>query len=255
MPLDRHGKSGVVVRSGSGNFQAWYKHNNERRRIRPDRNVPIDILGAGLVVAPPSQGAKGSYEFISGSLDDLDRLPVMANVPVEAWDNSRLVAEVKQGQRNNKLFTVCLEHARHCDDFDSLLDVAVTYNRDFLPPLEDDEVMRTATSAWKYETEGRNYIGGMRAVFSTADVLPLMPDPYVTALVVWAKASFKPDYHFWLADGLAEKFGWSVYDLRHARRRAVQMRIFRLIRRAGFKRPAIYGWGLRELRARENSVC
>jgi hypothetical protein len=163
--LDRHGKSGVVVRSGSGNFQAWYKHNNERRRIRPDRNVPIDILGAGLVVAPPSQSAKGSYEFISGSLDDLDRLPVMRNVPVEPWDNSRLVAEVKQGQRNNKLFSVCLEAARHRDDFDALSDVARTRNGEFLPPLEDDEVMRTAASAWKYETQGRNYIGGMRAVF------------------------------------------------------------------------------------------
>src|SRR5262249_14684063 len=161
-------------------------------------------------------------EFIFGSLDDLDRLPVMQNVPVEAWDNSRLVAEVKQGQRNSKLFRDCLEAARHCDDFDALCDVARTRNREFLPPLEDEKVMRTTASAWKYETEGRNYIGGMRAVFSVSDVLPLMPDPYVTALVLWAKASFKPDCHFWIADGLAEKFGWSVYDLRHARRRAVQ---------------------------------
>ena len=253
MPLDRHGKSGVVVRSGSGNFQAWYKHNNERRRIRPDRNVPIDILGAGLVVAPPSQGAKGSYEFISGSLDDLDRLPVMANVPVEAWDNSRLVAEVKQGQRNNRLFSLCLEHARHCDDFDSLLDAAVTQNREFLPPLEDDEVMRTAASAWRYETEGTNYIGGMRAVFTTADVLPLMADPHVGMLIVWAKARFKPDAQFWIADGLADKFGWSARQLRQARRRAVETGAIRLIRPAGFKRPAIYGWGLRE--AKEQGVC
>jgi hypothetical protein len=158
--LNRHGQTPVVARTGSGHFQAWYRHNNERRRIRPDRNVPIDILGAGLVVAPPSQSAKGGYEFISGSLDDLDRLPVMQNVPVEAWDNSRLVAEVKQGQRNNKLFTACLEAARRCDDFDALLDVAITRNMEFLPPLEEGEVMRTAASAWRYETEGRNYIGG-----------------------------------------------------------------------------------------------
>src|SRR5262249_52142 len=70
---------------------------------------------------------------------------------------------VKQGQRNSKLFSDCLEAARHCDDFDALCDVARTRNREFLPPLEDEEVMRTAASAWKYETEGRNYIGGMRA--------------------------------------------------------------------------------------------
>src|SRR5262249_51689002 len=75
--VNRHGQTPVVVRTGSGHPQVWYRHNSERRRIRPDRNVPIDILGAGFVVAPPSQSAKGSYEFISGGLDDLDRLPVM----------------------------------------------------------------------------------------------------------------------------------------------------------------------------------
>jgi hypothetical protein len=246
--FNRHGQTPLVARTGSGHFQAWYRHNNERRRIRPDRSVPIDILGAGFVVAPPSQSTKGSYQFVQGSLDDLDHLPVMQNVPVEAWDSSRLIAEVKQGQRNNKLFTACLEAARGCDDFDALLDVAVTRNSEFLPPLEIDEVMRTAASAWRYETEGRNYIGGMKAVFSESDVLPLMADPYVGILKVWAKARFKPGAHFWIADGLADKFGWSARQLRQARRRAVETGEFRLIRPAGFKRPAIYGWGLRELR-------
>jgi len=254
--LDRHGKTGIVVRSGSGNFQAWYRHNGERRQIRPWAGRPIDVLGGGFVVAPASRVAKGQYQFIRGSLDDLARLPVMQNVPVEAWDNSRLVAEVKQGQRNNKLFRDCLEAARHCDDFDALLDVAVTRNREFIPPLEEDEVMRTAASAWKYESEGNNYIGGRRAVFSEADFLPLMPDPYVAALIVWAKARFQPDCQFWIADGLAEKFGWSVYDLRHARRRAIKLGILRLIRRAGFRRPAIYGWGVREAgEAEKRGVC
>jgi len=251
--MNRHGSTPLVARTGSGHFQAWYRHNGERRRIRPHRNVPIDILGAGFVVVPPSQSTKGSYQFVSGSLDDLDCLPVMQNVPVEAWDNSRLVAEVKQGQRNNKLFSVCLETARHCDDFDALCDVARTRNSEFLPPLEDDEVMRTAASAWRYETEGTNYIGGMKAVFSESDVMPLMSDPYVGILIVWAKARFKPDSHFWIADGLAAKFGWSRQTLKQVRRRAIEMGAFRLIRPAGFKRPAIYGWGAREL-GREVSV-
>src|SRR5262249_7530340 len=48
--LSRHGQTPLVARTGSGHFQAWYRHNGERRRIRPDRNVPIDILGAGFVV-------------------------------------------------------------------------------------------------------------------------------------------------------------------------------------------------------------
>ena len=82
-----------------------------------------------------------------------------------------------------------------------------------------------------------------------------MPDPYVAILIVWAKANFKPDSEFWLADGLTDKFGWSARQLRQARRRAIKMGIFKLIRPVGFKRPALYGWGLRELRLREESVC
>jgi hypothetical protein len=72
-------------------------------------------------------------------------------------------------------------------------------------------------------------------------------------LIVWAKARFKPDAQFWIADGLADKFGWSARQLRQARRRAVETGAIRLIRPAGFKRPAIYGWGLRE--AKEQGVC
>jgi hypothetical protein len=59
--VDRHGKTPIVIRSGSGNFQAWYRHGGERRLIRPRHNVPIDILDAGPVVAPPSKVAKGQY--------------------------------------------------------------------------------------------------------------------------------------------------------------------------------------------------
>jgi hypothetical protein len=254
--VDRHGKTAIVIRTGSGNFQAWYRYGGERRSIRPRRDVPIDILGGGLVVAPPSTVARGQYEFIQGSLDDLDRLPTLHDAPTilpadvpDNWGSMRAGSG-----RNNGLFRLCLLAARHSDDFDQLIDYARTKNDQLAEPLEDKEVMRAASSAWKYESEGRNYIGGQRAVFSTNDVLPLMPDPYVAALIVWAKASFKPNCHFWLADGLAEKFGWSVYDLRHARRRAIKMGIFRLVRRAGFRRPAVYTWGLKELEPRGRGV-
>ena len=61
--LDKHGNTPVVVRSGGGKFQAWYSHNGERRSIRPDRSRPIDILGDGYVVAPPSHGVVAQYHF------------------------------------------------------------------------------------------------------------------------------------------------------------------------------------------------
>jgi hypothetical protein len=76
--LDKHGQTPVIVRSGSGHHQAWFRHNGEGRHIRafgPD--TPIDILGGGFVVAPPSRGIKADYRFIQGGLDDLDRLPML----------------------------------------------------------------------------------------------------------------------------------------------------------------------------------
>jgi Bifunctional DNA primase/polymerase, N-terminal len=112
--IDRHGKTSIIARSGSGHFQAWYKHNGERRRIRPDRNVPIDILGTnGYVVGPPSQVTHGDYQFIEGSLDDLHNLPALLNVetaiekpPVLAYEPAPAdwVDMVEGDGRNNELF-------------------------------------------------------------------------------------------------------------------------------------------------------
>jgi Bifunctional DNA primase/polymerase, N-terminal len=63
--LNRHGRTPLIARTGSGKFRAYYRHNGERRRIRPWRGLAIDLLGTGgFVVAPPSEVAKGSYSFI-----------------------------------------------------------------------------------------------------------------------------------------------------------------------------------------------
>ena len=48
--LDRHGQTPFIVRSGGGNFQAWYRRMGESRRVRPDPEKPIDdpiIAGGG----------------------------------------------------------------------------------------------------------------------------------------------------------------------------------------------------------------
>lgn len=44
--MKRHGQTSIIVRSGSGNFQAWYLFNGEKRLIRPyGASVPVDVLG------------------------------------------------------------------------------------------------------------------------------------------------------------------------------------------------------------------
>src|SRR6516164_10202458 len=77
--FSRHGATPIIVRTASGKFHAWYRHSNERRRIRPwGDDLPIDLLGSGgFVIAPPSTTGRGSYEFIHGGLHDVTKLPRM----------------------------------------------------------------------------------------------------------------------------------------------------------------------------------
>ena len=166
--LDRHGPTPIIVRSGSGNHQAWYRWNGEKRRIRPDRDRPIDILGYGFVVAPPSHGTKSNYKFIQGGLDDLDHLPVLRGIKTATSllsSGSMPHKAVTEGSRNDTLWQHCMRSARHCDNFESLLDVAHTQNSDFLPPLTDSEVVKIAKSAWDCTQRGENRFGRHGAFF------------------------------------------------------------------------------------------
>jgi hypothetical protein len=79
--LVRFGDTPLISRTASGGFHAWFRHNSEGRAIRPVHGLPVDILGGGYAVAPPSLVPGGGYEFIQGSLDDVARLPTMRSVP------------------------------------------------------------------------------------------------------------------------------------------------------------------------------
>lgn len=41
--LNQHGQTPVIVRSGPGNFHAWYRWNREPRKIRPFAEKPLDV--------------------------------------------------------------------------------------------------------------------------------------------------------------------------------------------------------------------
>ena len=58
--LSNHGDTPFIVRTGGG-YHAYYSYGGERRLIRPYHNKPVDILGGGFVVAPPSVSQKGRY--------------------------------------------------------------------------------------------------------------------------------------------------------------------------------------------------
>ncbi|MGC2077366.1 MAG: primase C-terminal domain-containing protein [Xanthobacteraceae bacterium] len=110
--------------------------------------------GGGLVVAPPSTVAKGQYQFIQGSLDDLDSLPTLNDAPSIAISDLSAGAEnfgtmrARSG-RNAALFRHTARAAqKYCDDFEQLLDYAQTQNSQFGGPMADSEVMKVATSVW-----------------------------------------------------------------------------------------------------------
>ena len=197
--LDQHGQSPLVVRSVSGKFHAYYRHNGERRKIRPWRGLAIDLLGTGgFVVAPPSEVAKGSYSFIQGTLDELDQLPALRNLDLPQPKQPSAI----DGERNKKLWHHCMGAAHHVENFDELLDVARTFHDDCLPPSDDSEVIKAAQSAWRKTERGENWFEA-ELVRRHGQLLQQRTPETAEAL-------------FWEAIGIARKQEAKLWELRAA---------------------------------------
>jgi hypothetical protein len=148
--LTYRGDSPLIARTASkGGFHvyygknegAWTHYRTSRRSIRPEPERPIDYLGAGFAVVPPSITASGRYEFISGNLDDLDRLPPFRGLvpPLQhsAKADPKEAAGIGTGARNNALWRSCMKQAHGCANLDELLAFARNINRYYGPPMED----------------------------------------------------------------------------------------------------------------------
>lgn len=145
--IERFGETPVVIRTPSDKHKLWYRHNGERRRIRPISGLPIDVLGAGFTVAPPSYrpDLARSYGFLKGSLADLDRLPPIRGGALQSG-YQRAAETVREGERNNVLWRWCMVEARFCDDVDALIDAAQTWACAMPVPLDPREVEPRARS-------------------------------------------------------------------------------------------------------------
>jgi len=233
--LERHGRTPLIGRTGSGKFHAYYRYNGEPRRIRPWPGREIDILGrGGMVIAPPSKVARGSYNFIEGNLDEVHRLPVLRNL--------ELAPPVKQGARNNELWRHCMRNAHHVESFDDLLDVARTFNDNCEPPLEDFEVISAARSAWEKTERGLNRFVQHGAWFPLDEVNRMIDEQDAALLLMFMRAHQEPEATFMCANGLAEKFGWTRKRLADARGRLIGLGYLAPIRQAGPKTPALFRW-------------
>ncbi|MEH6715963.1 bifunctional DNA primase/polymerase [Parasphingorhabdus flavimaris] len=186
--LDRFGPSPVIIKTASGKFHVWYKHNGEGRKIRPEKHIPIDVLGGGYAVAPPSAASGGQYQFIEGSLNDLGRLRPMH---VQLGDNDAVAPDKAApdalagvGERNATLWRSAMLLARSAGSYEILLQQVGQDNvRVNNPPLPQEEVIRIAASAWAKQRDGSNWIGSGQRVVSTFDdidrLLVVNPDAFI----------------------------------------------------------------------------
>jgi hypothetical protein len=248
--LARHGQTPLLVRTGSGKFHALYRHNGERRSIRPWEGQPIDLLGAtGLCIAPPSIGGKGQYEIIQGGLDDLDRLPIMRELEDRFYNRHHTGprprgdwSAMREGNgRNNQLWWRLMQEANHCDTYEQLLNRAHTLNEQFGEPMQAIEVIGRATSAWNKTIKGENWIGRGRE--RQAEIDGLIAEPYTVALLEWCKVHHGRDNTFMLADGLSKVLGWPRRAVPNARRSLVTRGLLIQVKAGnGFSGASRYRW-------------
>ena len=235
----RYGASPFIVETGGG-YHAYYKYGGERRHVRPwGAHIPVDILGGGYAVAPPSVAAKGHYKILHGTLEDLERL-----LPLRVMLDE-LRKPIPTGTRNTSIFRTGLEQASHADDYETLLDVMRTRNMDCQTPLPDSEVVNAARSAWKYECEGRNLVGRGRAVVISHSLIDRLiatnQDAYIL-LTTLKRHHWGRD--FILSKPMAAKVGWTLKRWYSARNVLVRFGIIACIHQGGMgpNDPPVYAW-------------
>jgi Bifunctional DNA primase/polymerase, N-terminal len=247
------GQSRFIVRTGGGGFHAYYKHNGEGRRIRFDPQRPIDLLGGGQIVLPPSMGSKARYEVIHGKLDDLAGLSTIRRAPdvprevVTVTTPTEPFADMRANSgRNTALFDALCKEARHLPpNLDAFINRARELNQSFGEPMIDSRVVNTAKSVFGYLETGTLRTGEHGAWFKRPQAQELAKDPYLAALLMWLKAENGPDAEFWVADGLAEPkyLDWPRERLQRARRRAIDDGWIVQIRKPVRRVAALYRWG------------
>lgn len=249
-----YGRSRFIVRTGGDGRHLYYRHNGEGRRIRPNPSCPIDVLGGGVVVLPPSLGAKQPYEIIEGHLDDLTALttikaaPTKPDVPVSP-DVPRidLTGMREHDGRNPVLFNAMLANGLLLPPtLEAFIDFAREQNTKCDQPMTDDEVIQTATSVFKYRMNGTlrpRQHGGVWFPPTAAPAQMIQDNLPLFGLIGWLKAMNGPDAEFWVADGMADILGWSLRMMWKTRQEAIDGGWIVQVARPAPGRPARYRWG------------
>ncbi len=257
--LDVFGPSPIIAETPSGGRHIYYRHDGERRSIRPIEGHPIDILGGGLCVAPPSvRPAGGRYAFLRGGVPDVPNLPKICvgalqklqHAPSRADDDIQSsrgqptrfhqLGRVPKGERNVQLFRYCNSVVGCCDDLDQLIDAARTWaDSKCAEPLHDAEIVATAYKVWKYQ-------GGRKRVMQNIVEGPLfqrlIADVEVWALYAYLATENGPAAQFMVADGLGLARNWPRRMVPRARRALLDMGAIKCVRHPRKGTPGLYCW-------------
>jgi Bifunctional DNA primase/polymerase, N-terminal len=237
----RHGEPAIVVRSISGHWQGWYRHSGERRLVRPWGPArPIDVLGNGYVVAPPSRGPCGRYEFVQGGLDDLHRIEPLRNIELPTTPAPFTL--VGEGKRHTTLVRFCQEQVRFCDDKATLIDVARTYAESTFDmignthPYTEAQIVNAASWAWALEAAGLNLVGRGGATVLRHDVIDKLaardPDGYALYSILWRHHSDR--HEFVMANAMADNaLCWTMRRFKAAQARLCEKGLIERVHRGG----------------------
>ncbi|WP_277023489.1 bifunctional DNA primase/polymerase [Paracoccus hibiscisoli] len=252
--LTLFGDTKLITRTGSGGFHCYYKHAGEDRETRPDPQMPVDRLGGGVVAAAPSKGANGRYEFIRGSLADLDSLRPANLIQFPKPKLLQPVAPpplITEG-RNQALFNHLMKKARYLDDLADLDELAFDFannltDRNIRHAFTDAEIRNTAASVRRLTERGENRFGGEPhsiITHKTRDQLhELGPDAHFLHSVLTKWSGDKKQFP--VANGMADHMPggkWTVPRFREARNALIGAGIIKEVRKAYTGHAALFSW-------------
>jgi hypothetical protein len=236
------GQSRLITRTGRGGYHAYFRHSGEPRKIRPDPRRPVDVLGRGAIVLPPSKGALFKYEIIEGKIDDLANLTPLRPQQSEPIEGADELLQVQVGERDSKFWPHIKRYAHQAGGYDELLDYARDLNGMMPLPLSDAEVVAKCRHWWKKTERGENRWG--IGQFTTIDhslideILMKDSDAFALFMVLrrhhWGRPfAMANEMHSIMPEG-----GWRRQRFTAARDRLVnQWKLVREIRPASFRPP------------------
>jgi hypothetical protein len=248
------GDAKVITRTGSGGFHCYYLHNGEGRKIRPDPRKPIDLIGGGPIVLPPSRGFRGNYQIIHGKVDDLAALePIGARSSASLAETDLDLRSARDGGRDKKFWGHVARQAHLVRSLDELIAVAREMNELMAEPWSDTEVdseiVKRCKYWWDKTQKGENWFGigkYVRTDHALVDGL-MMSDPDAFQLLIFLRRNHW-GRDFRLANETSQllplngakrgQVGWDRERFAGARQRLIEGGFLIVVRPATIKPPS-----------------